>query len=270
MIAREISRGMPDLKDARILLLGGTGEAAQLARRIAERWPNLWLMTSLAGRTQTPHRPLGQVRIGGFGGSEGLASYIRREAVTHLINATHPYAVRISANASAAAGSCGIPLLRLLRKPWQRDRADIWLNVPTLEAAASVCKWYGRRIFLTLGSSELRPFAGNARAFFLIRMIDPPQALADFPDYRLIAGRGPFALRDERRLMLREKIDLLVSKNSGGVATEAKILAARELAIPVLMIDRPAASDLGPAAAPDTATVHNIEESLQWLAAILA
>jgi precorrin-6A/cobalt-precorrin-6A reductase len=221
----------------RILILGGTQEGFDLAERLAEM-EGVEIVSSLAGRTREPRTPKGAARTGGFGGAEGLARYLREERITHLVNATHPFAEEISANAVSAAQAAGIPLMRLLRPTWTAQRDDRWVAARHAADAAELCRREGGRIFLTLGSSELDAFSHVHNAHFLVRMIDAPGELP-LRDYRAIVARGPFSLQDELRLLVEHHIDLVVAKNSGGDATYAKIEAARRMGLPVIMIERP-------------------------------
>jgi precorrin-6A/cobalt-precorrin-6A reductase len=224
--------------DMRVLILGGTQEAFQLAERLVEI-AGVDVTSSLAGRTQAPRLPPGKVRTGGFGGAEGLARYLREQRITHLVNATHPFAAGISANALAAAAATGVPLLRLLRAAWPAHPEDRWVSARDAVEAAELCRRAGGRIFLTVGSGELDAFAPVRNAHFLVRMVDVPERLP-LHDYHAIAARGPFSLQDELRLLAEHHIGLLVAKNSGGDATYAKIEAARRMDLPVVMIERPA------------------------------
>jgi precorrin-6A/cobalt-precorrin-6A reductase len=229
---------MPASPRDRVLLLGGTGEALALAERLAAI-PELEVITSLAGRTRAPTLPAGEVRIGGFGGAPGLAAYLRENAIGLLINATHPFAAAMSANALAVHRESGVPLLRLMRPAWRKTAEDTWIAAASVGGAAAVCRWLGKRVLLSVGSQEVAAFAGLPRAHFIVRMVDPPGAPLPLTSGETIIAKGPFALADERRLLLERNIDLIVTKNSGGDATFAKIAAARELHIPVVMIDRP-------------------------------
>jgi len=242
----------------RILILGGTQEAFQLAEQLADL-AGIEIISSLAGRTKEPRTPKGAVRMGGFGGTEGLARYLREERITHLINATHPFAERISANAIAAAEAAGIPLMRLLRPAWTARHDDRWVAARHAAEAAELCRRAGGRIFLTLGSGELEAFANIHNAHFLVRMVDAPEEL-HLHDYRIIAARGPFALQDELRLLAEHHIALLVAKNSGGDATYAKIEAARRMGLPVIMIERPAI-----ALDPQSPAVANVADVVAWV-----
>lgn len=240
----------------RILILGGTQEAFALAEQLAAA-EGIEIISSLAGRTREPRLPKGQVRTGGFGGAEGLARYLREERITHLINATHPFAAGISANAVAATQSAGVPLLRLLRPAWAAHPDDRWISVRDAAEAAALCRREGGRVFLTVGSGELDLFASILNAHFLVRMVDVPDQLP-LHDCRVISARGPFSLQDELRLLAEHHIGLLVAKNSGGDATYAKIEAARRMGLPVIMIERPQV-------APSHHAVGTVEAVMDWV-----
>jgi precorrin-6A/cobalt-precorrin-6A reductase len=242
----------------RVLILGGTQEAFQLAERLADV-AGIEIVSSLAGRTREPRLPKGEVRVGGFGGAEGLARYLRAERISHLVNATHPFAATISANAVAAAASARIPLMRLLRPAWTARRDDQWIAARDAVEAAELCRREGGRIFLTLGSGELAAFADVHNAHFLVRMVDAPDTLP-LRDYRVITARGPFSLPDELRLISEHHIGLIVAKNSGGDATYAKIEAARRMGLPVIMIERPAI-----ALDPQSPAVANVGDVVTWV-----
>lgn len=244
--------------DMRVLILGGTQEAFHLAERLADV-AGIEIISSLAGRTKEPRVPNGQVRTGGFGGAEGLARYLREECVTHLVNATHPFAARISANAVAAAEAAGIPLVRLLRPAWTARPDDRWIAARDAAEAARLCQREGGRIFLTVGSGDLEAFADIHNAHFLVRMVDAPETLP-LGDYRIIAARGPFSLQDELRLLAEHRIGLLVTKNSGGEATYAKIEAARRMDLPVIMIGRPPI-----ALDPQSPAVATVADAVAWV-----
>lgn len=241
----------------RILILGGTGEAVALVRAI-EHWPSIEVITSLAGRTRSPLPIEGRSRRGGFGGVAGLVAYLRAEAIDLVIDATHPFAAQMSHQAAQAAADCGLPHLILARPPWQAEPGDRWFSVPSHEAAAAQLDRLGRRCFLTIGRQELAAYAQAQDHWFLMRMIDPPEPGAVVPPGRVILDRGPFSLADERSLLTTEAIDVVVSKNSGGPATYAKIAAARELGLPVVMVDRPAL--------PPADQVADLAAALAWLA----
>jgi len=242
-----------------LLILGGTGEASALARAVLARFgAGFHLTTSLAGRTERPGSLPGRVRIGGFGGAAGLAAYLVEHGVDRLIDATHPFAARISAAARLACEMTGVPRLLLVRAPWRRHPLDRWIEVGSMAEAAEIVGRFGRRAFLTVGAGEVACFAPSAGVRFLVRLVDPPHRPLPLRCYEVVVGRGPFALAEERHLFERHTIDVLVCKASGGAATEAKIIAARELGLPVVMMRRPA-SEPGDA-------VETVEAALDWLA----
>lgn len=228
---------MPDPR-LRVLILGGTGEARALAGAILERFQNsVDVLTSLAGVTRNPLAIPGRVRSGGFGGAEKLAAFLRAERIDLLVDATHPFASRIAHAAVSAAKDTGVALLRLERAAWRPAQGDRWIEVADAAQAAAILPSLGRRAFLTIGRRGLAPFAALPGLWFLVRTIEPLDPPS--PSMTMITGRGPFAVADERRLMERNGIDVMVTKASGGGATEAKLTAARERGIPVVMIARP-------------------------------
>jgi precorrin-6A/cobalt-precorrin-6A reductase len=252
---------MPASARDKVLILGGTGEARALAQRLADM-TEISVITSLAGRTRDPTLPAGEVRIGGFGGAAGLNAYLKENAIRLLINATHPFAATMSANALAAHQESGVPLLRLLRPAWRKQPDDTWIKAPSIQGAAAICRWLGKRVLLSVGSQEVGAFANLPRAHFFVRMVDPPEAPLPLVSGETIVAKGPFALTDERRLLLEQEIDLIVTKNSGGDATFAKLAAARELSIPVVMIERPEI-----ALHPGCETVETVAAAFDWVSA---
>ncbi len=239
-----------------MLILGGTAEASALARLLAgETW--VAPVLSFAGRTVAPVLPPIPSRIGGFGGAEGLASYLRAEPVDVLVDATHPFAARISANAAQAAALAGVPRLVLQRPPWIAAPGDDWHPVPTVEAAAAALGEAPRRVFLTIGRQDLLPFQAAAQHAYLIRSVDPPDASLLPPDATILTGRGPFGEAAERALMERHGTQVLVTKNSGGA--DGKLAAARALGLPVIMVAR--------RPPPGGETVAEAEAALTWLRA---
>lgn len=232
---------------ARVLILGGTSEALQIATDLVAR-SDVTVISSLAGRVNQPRLPAGMVRIGGFGGVDGLASYLMKENIGIVIDATHPFASRISRNAALACQSAGVPLIPMERPPWKPGERDRWLTVPDLEAAAAMVNNQASRVFLSIGRQELGAFSGCHNASFLVRAIDTPNELP--PKSKLLLDRGPFHLEAELQMLREESINLLVSKNSGGQATYPKIQAASELGIPVVMVDRPAKYTIPTVASP--------------------
>ena len=242
-----------------LLILGGTGEAAALARAALARFGDaLNITTSLAGRTERPGPFVGRIRVGGFGGAAGLAAYLTEHGVDRLIDATHPFAARISTAARLACEQARVPRLLLLRPPWRRHPLDRWIEVDSMAAAAEIVGRSGRRAFLTVGSGEIACFAAATEVRFLVRLVDPPRRRLPLRRYQIIVGRGPFTLAEERRRLEQHAIDVVVCKASGGAATEAKVVAARELGLPVIMVRRPA---LEPGDA-----VETVEAAVDWLA----
>jgi precorrin-6A/cobalt-precorrin-6A reductase len=240
----------------RVLILGGTGDAVALAARTAAI-PEIEVITSLAGRTRQPLVSSQNTRIGGFGGVAGLVEYLRDQQIDRVIDATHPFAAKISFNAAAAALEVGIPHLMVIRPAWQPIPGDRWIEVESNAAAATRLPNLAQRIFLTIGRQELSTFAYLRDLWFLMRMIDPPQPDVPVPPGKLLLERGPFSLDQERSLLHQYQIEAIVSKNSGGDATYAKIIAARELGLPVIMVQRPAM--------PPGEQVNTLEAALAWI-----
>lgn len=240
----------------RVLILGGTGDASQLAIK-ASTLAGIEVIVSLAGRTRQPALIATQTRIGGFGGTSGLVAYLQNNAIDLLIDATHPYAAKISLNAATAAQLCGIPHLILVRPAWRSTQGDRWIEVDNIEAAAAILSDWTKRVFLTIGRQELSTFSHLENIWFLMRTIDPPAPDTSIPKGQLLLERGPFSLADERKLLKQYQIEAIVSKNSGGDATSAKIIAARELGLPVVMVKRPSM--------PEGDRVFDVESALEWL-----
>jgi precorrin-6A/cobalt-precorrin-6A reductase len=222
----------------RVLLLGGTTEASKLASLLAGQ-TGISAILSYAGRTKTPQVPEIPYRIGGFGGAGGLAAYLKSERIDVLIDATHPFAEQMSRHAALAASHVNIPLLSLSRPAWRPEAADRWIDASDMAAAAAALGQAPKRVFLTVGRLQIEAFAPAPQHFYLIRAIEPLAPLSCLPHHRVILGRGPFTAEAEEKLMREESIDVIVSKNSGGAATYAKILAARSLGLPVIMVARP-------------------------------
>ena len=243
----------------RVLILGGTGEASALGRALAGD-ARFDATISLAGRTRNPAPQPLPARTGGFGGAAGLAAWLRAESVQALVDATHPFAAQISANAVAAAQETGVPLLVLRRPAWRPGPGDAWTLVPSMHAAAEALGAAPKRAFLTVGRKDLLPFVAAPQHFYLIRSVDPPGGAVP-PSAEIIAARGPFAEKDERRLLQEHRIDVVVTKNSGGAATQAKLAAARALGIAVIMVERPPA--------PAAESVEDVAAALAWLHAAL-
>ncbi len=240
----------------RLLILGGTGDAVQLAAQTINI-PGLATITSLAGRTNQPGAVPSPIRTGGFGGETGLIEYLQAMAIDLLIDATHPFAAQISWNAAQAAKTVGIPALMLIRPAWERSSLDVWIEVENVQQAVAAIPATAERIFLTIGRQQLAPFAALTDRWCLMRSIDPPTADSPLPPGKMLLDRGPFSLAQELQLLKDERIDVIVSKNSGGEATYAKIMAARELGLPVIMVQRPIV--------PEGDRVETVSAAISWL-----
>ncbi|MDO9498710.1 cobalt-precorrin-6A reductase [Falsiroseomonas sp.] len=244
-----------------LLLLGGTTEARALALRLAAR-TDLTVTLSLAGRTLNPAAMPVPVRSGGFGGAEGLEAYLRAHGVTALLDATHPYAARISANAALAARRAGVPLLVLHRLAWVAEPGDDWRPVADVAAACAALGHAPRRVFLALGRQEVAGFAAAPQHRYLIRSVDPITPPPPMPRVTCLTARGPFTLADEEALLDAHGIEAIVCKNSGGAASFAKLVAARARRLPVFLLDRPAL--------PEAPRVATVESALDWLDHVLS
>lgn len=232
----------------RILILGGTVEARELAERLDGN-KHFSALTSLAGRTKAPREIAGELLTGGFGGVEGLREFVTAKNIVLIVDATHPFATRISANGVEASTQAGVTCLRLERAPWEQANGDSWTYVPYIEAAAREIP-AGARALVTVGRQELTPFFARGDIHVVARMIEPPGI--DVPsNAEILLARPPFSQEQEHSLMTEKRIDVLVTKNSGGEATYAKIVAARALKLPVIMVGRPAKSPLKSAASAD-------------------
>lgn len=241
-----------------LLILGGTSEGYALAEALLQR-RDLRVISSLAGRTDRPRLPPGEHRIGGFGGVPGLIAYLRDQRLNAVIDATHPFASAMGWNAAAACAALELPLLRLERPAWTPEPGDRWQQVDDWPGAVMALRQCAaRRVLLAVGRQELDPFAELATMHFLIRAVTEPRPFPAFADARLLLARGPFRLEDERTLLAGQGIDTIVCKNSGGEATAAKLIAARELGVRVIMRDRPRR--------PDTARAADIAQALDWIA----
>jgi len=222
----------------RVLILGGTGEARALAAELAAR-PGVEVTSSLAGRVRDPALPAGEIRIGGFGGVAGLTAYLAEQSVDALVDATHPFAATISAHAVSAADATGVPLVVLRRPGWSAAPGDRWTRVPDIvAAAASAGALPAGCLFLTTGRRDLAEFAADGTHDYLVRTVEPPDG-ATPPRMTLLLGRGPYTLDGEAGLMGEHGVTALVTKDSGGELTSAKLAAARDRGIGVIMVDRP-------------------------------
>jgi precorrin-6A/cobalt-precorrin-6A reductase len=227
----------------RILILGGTTEARQLATALAQRtdWDSL---LSLAGRTAEPMAQSVPVRSGGFGGSDGLAEFLKAENFDLLIDATHPFAARISHNAAIAADNTGIPFFALRRAMWKQESGDRWASVHSVPEAIEALGTVPKRVFLAIGRQEAFHFESAPQHSYLIRSVDPVTPQLGVPHAHYILATGPFAETAERKLLIENRIEVIVAKNSGGTATYGKITAARALGIPVIMVERQQPDDV--------------------------
>jgi precorrin-6A/cobalt-precorrin-6A reductase len=237
----------------RILILGGTGEAREVAAVLVT--DGIDVISSLAGRVRQPKLPDGPVRIGGFGGVEGLSAFLRAEGITRVIDATHPFAADITANAARAAGQADVPLLVLRRPAWETDPS--WAVVADIGAAAATVRdWPGEGVFLTTGRRDLDAFAFDGNHRFLVRAVESPDGPVP-PRMTLILDRGPYLVEGETALMRKHRIGLLVTKNSGGPMTAAKLRAARNLGVQVVMVQRPPLP-------PGLTVVATVPEAAHW------
>ncbi|PSM45415.1 cobalt-precorrin-6A reductase [Streptomyces dioscori] len=243
-----------------VLILGGTTEARQLAG-LLHGTPGLEVTSSLAGRVAGPRLPPGEVRVGGFGGAEGLTVWLREHAVDVLIDATHPFAGTISFNAASAAATAHVPLLALRRPGWAPVEGDSWQEADSLEEAARLLPGLGRRVFLTTGRMGLATFAHLDDLWFLVRSVDAPE-----PPYparmEVLLDRGPFTLDAERDLLRHHHIDVLVTKDSGGTATAPKLTAAREAGVPVIVVRRPQTPEGVPVATAPESAAHWVTQRM--------
>jgi precorrin-6A/cobalt-precorrin-6A reductase len=241
----------------RILILGGTGEARELAAELVTAGVDV--LSSLAGRVREPRLPDGPVRVGGFGGAGGLAGFLRAEDITCVVDATHPFADTMTINAVDAVAQAGVPLLVLRRPEWEADPS--WEVVAGIRAAADAVRaWPGESVFLTTGRRDLDVFAADDRHRFLVRAVDPPDGPVP-PRMTLVLDRGPYTVEGESALMRGHGVGLLVTKNSGGPMTEAKLRAARDLGVQVLMVQRPPLPPLPPTAS----MVTTVAEAVRWV-----
>jgi precorrin-6A/cobalt-precorrin-6A reductase len=239
----------------RVLILGGTSEANLLAAAAAAA--GLDAIYSYAGRTQVPvNQPL-PTRIGGFGGADGLADAIRQEGFTHVVDATHPFATEISRNALTACAATATSLVALERQPWAKAPGDIWIEVADIASAVTALPEEPARVFLAIGKQHIAPFAARPQHAYTLRFIDAAGGPLPLPDANLIVSRGPFTLTGELDMIRARRIQWIVARNSGGGGARAKIDAARELGLPVIMIKRPKL--------PDRLRVESVAEVMHWL-----
>lgn len=226
---------------------------------MAER--GLAALLSYAGRVDKPRPQPVPTRIGGFGGAEGLAEFLRARSIGRVIDATHPFAARISRNAAEACAAANVPLLAYERPPWSPRPGDRWTGVLDLAAAVEALRGPPERIFLAIGRQNLDAFAGLPQHFYLLRLVDPPEAPPPFPHCAVEIARGPFTLAGDRELLKSYGVGKILAKNAGGAGAQAKLEAARALGLPVILIDRPPA--------PERRTASTLEEALGWIHADL-
>jgi precorrin-6A/cobalt-precorrin-6A reductase len=240
----------------RVLILGGTWEARQLAQRLGNR-REFAVTLSLAGRTATPAAVSVPLRIGGFGGAEGLARYVTAHRIHALIDSTHPYAAAISANCAQAAHLTRVRFLALRRPPWMPVEGDRWTEVDNVPAAVNALGEAPRRVFLALGRKELVPFEAAPQHYYVVRSVDPVTPPLALPHVDYLVARGPYGEPGESILLGGRGIEVIVAKNSGGTATYGKIAAARALGLSVVMLRRPML--------PAAPSVETVEGAIAWL-----
>ncbi|MBK5920248.1 cobalt-precorrin-6A reductase [Rhodothalassium salexigens] len=239
-----------------ILILGGTTEATALAHTMAERGQPAVL--SLAGRVARPKPQPIATRVGGFGGVAGLVDYLHANRISHVVDATHPFAATMSAHAVAACAAVGVPLAALTRPPWTPGPGDRWHRVADMDAAVAALAGPPRRVMAAVGRLHLERFAAQPQHFYLLRLVDPPAGPLPLPRAHVLVSRGPFTPAGDSALMRDHRIDLVVSKNAGGTGARAKIDAARALSLPVVMVDRPAL--------PARTELASVPAVIDWLA----
>ena len=242
-------------KGPTLLILGGTTEARDLAEQVAQA--GIPALYSYAGRTAEPEGLPIPTRIGGFGGTDGLATYLEETGITHIVDATHPFAKTISRNAVLASDRTGVPLIALTRPEWEAAEGDVWINAPDMHVAVAALDTEPQRIFLAIGRKEIGLFATKPQHFYLLRLVDAPSTPPPFPNHEVVVAKGPFNEADDLALLQQHQIGLVVAKNSGGDGARAKIDAARRLGLPILMIDRPTL--------PERREAHSVRDVLDWV-----
>ena len=239
----------------RVLLLGGTTEAGELARALADA--GIDAIYSYAGRTAAPLVQPIPVRVGGFGGVAGMVQFLLDRQISHLIDATHPFAAQISRNAIAAGAQARVPMVVLERPAWQVAPGDDWTRVPDLAAAVAALPDQPARVFLAIGKQTLAAFAAKPQHHYLLRLVDAPDGTLPLPDAVAVVARGPFDVAGDLDLLRARRISHIVAKNAGGAGAEAKLIAARALGLPVVLIDRPAL--------PPRHVVGSVAQVMGWL-----
>jgi precorrin-6A/cobalt-precorrin-6A reductase len=250
-----VNQGFEKGSVMRALILGGTGDANQLADACARG--GIDAIYSYAGRTRIPLPHALPTRIGGFGGADGLADFLKAEKITHVIDATHPFAVEMSRHAATACTATKIPLIALERAPWSRVSDDNWIEVADIDAAVAALPGKASRVFLAIGRQHIGPFAAKPQHTYTLRFVDALDGELPLQNAEVIVSRGPFTLDSELDLMRSRNIEWIVARNSGGTGARAKIDAARELRLPVIMIARPEL--------PESPRVDNVGEVMAWL-----
>lgn len=238
----------------RALILGGTADANQLAEAFAHA--KLDAIYSYGGRTRAPAAQPLPTRTGGFGGVAGLAAYIRQEGITHVIDATHPFAAGMSRNAVTACTESGTPLIAIERAPWVKTPEDIWIEVEDIAGAVAALQEKPARVFLAIGRQHIAPFGAKPQHAYTLRFVDPPEGALPFAA-DVIVSRGPFTLDSELEMIQARGIEWIVARNSGGDGARAKVDAARALGLPVIMLSRPQL--------PERLRAESVAEVLQWL-----
>ncbi|MBL1268434.1 MAG: cobalt-precorrin-6A reductase [Halomonas sp.] len=239
----------------KILILGGTSEASALASAVAKR--GLPAIFSYAGRVATPKPQPLPTRIGGFGGVNGLATFLAQERITHIVDATHPFAAQMSSNVLAAAAQCGVKAVALTRPAWQPVTGDQWQSVASIDEAVSTLAGQPQRVLLAIGRMHLAAFAGQPQHHYVLRLVDRPTNALPLKDVSTVIDRGPFTLEGDLALLENQRIQRIVCKNSGGDGAASKLTAARRLGLPVVMIERPAL--------PPRQELHRIDDVISWL-----
>ena len=249
---------MPDNQAKHLLILGGTAEARELARQVSLMLgKRVQVTTSLAGRRASTPALGGNVRIGGFGGIKGLSEYLAENAVDLVVDATHPFSPVISDHANTAATGLGVPRLQVMRPLWKLPPTAEWIDVDGMDAAVASLPRFAKRVFLTTGKNSLDAFSALEELWFLVRLIDPPSDPPPLKNHELITGSPPYTMQGERAIFAEHRIDTLVTKHSGGDATAAKIFAAAEAGVKIVLIRRPP-TEPGPVA-------ETVDEAFQWV-----
>ena len=239
----------------KILILGGTSEASALASAVAKR--GLPAIFSYAGRVATPKPQPLPTRIGGFGGVSGLTAFVARERITHIVDATHPFAAQMSTNVVTAAAQCGVKAIAFTRPAWKPVTGDQWQCVASIDEAVSALAGSPQRVLLAIGRMHLAAFAAQPQHHYLLRLVDRPTNALPLTDVSTVIDRGPFTLEGDLALLENQRIQRIVCKNSGGDGAASKLTAARRLGLPVVMIERPTL--------PPRQELHRIDDVISWL-----